>query len=219
MMQRKDQVIGIIGAGKLGVTLGNLALNAGYIVYISSSKPVADIKLTVETLVPGATASTNSEIASVADIVILALPLSKYVELEPAMFANKIMIDAMNYWWEVDGVTNIYSDAKESSSEKVARYFADSKVIKAFNHISYHNLADYANQQTSENQIAVLFATDEAETIKIIEQIIRDFGFTPQYIGPLRNGRILETGEPLFGASMSRAEIEPLVEASLRKYE
>lgn len=217
-MKAKQQVIGIIGAGKLGITLGNLAINAGYIVYISSSKPVADIKLTVETLVPGATAATNAQIADVADIVILALPLSKYTELDSTLFANKIMIDAMNYWWEVDGVTNIYSDAKESSSEKVARYFADSKVIKAFNHISYHNLADYANQQSSENQIAVLFATDKAETIKVIEQIIRDFGFISQYIGPLRNGRILETGEPLFGASMSRAEIQPLVAASLRKY-
>lgn len=207
--------LGIVGAGKLGVTLGNLALSAGYDVYISSSKQVAAIKLIIDTLVPGAVAATNAQIGEIADVIILALPLSKYVNILPETFKDKLLLDAMNYWWEVDGLDNVYSDAKESSSEKVAAYFKNSKVMKAFNHISYHNLADYANQTSEEDRITVLFAGDFPEEVANVTNIINDFGFTPKYIGALKNGRILETGEPLFGASLSLAEIMVLVEESL----
>lgn len=211
-----NKTIGFIGAGKLAVTLGNLAIEAGYDVLISSSRTVEEIKLTVETLVPGAVAATNNEVAKEADVVILALPLSKYQELDRHMFNGKLVFDAMNYWWEVDGLTNIYSDENESSSEKVAAYFTGSKVVKAFNHISYHNLADYADQSSKEHQIAVLFSTNHKEKIIEVETIINDFGFTAKYIGELANGRILETGYPLFGASMRLDKIMPLVDESLK---
>lgn len=210
--------IGIVGAGKLGIVLGNLALKAGYSVYISSSRSVEEIQLTIDILVPGAIATTNEVINDVADVIILALPLGKYQSLDPHLFEGKTLLDAMNYWWEVDGVPNVYSDANLSSSERVALHFSKSKVVKAFNHIGYHNLADYANQSVQDSRKVVLFSTNHEEIINVVEDIISDFGFTPLFLGPLSNGRILEAGEPLFGATLGLEEITPLVEKALKKH-
>lgn len=216
-MKTNNLTIGIIGAGKLGIVLGNLAVNAGYKVYLSTSRPKEEIQLIIDILVPGGVAATNREISEVADVIILALPLGKYTTLDSNMFAGKIVLDAMNYWWEVDGVPNLYSDETLSSSERVALHFNKSKVVKAFNHIGYHNLADYAKQSSNDNRKAVLYATDYQEIRDIIENIISDFGFTPLSIGQLKNGKILETGEPLFGATLAVEEIVPIVKKALNK--
>lgn len=210
-------VIGIIGAGKLGITLGNLAVGGGYATYISASGSVEKIQMTIDILVPGAIASTNQEISEVADIIILALPLSKYKTLKPELFKDKIMIDAMNYWWEVDGTSQVYTDAELSSSERVQDYFAQSKVVKAFNHIGYHNLADDARQDSKANRKVVLVAGNDEKAVKEVEAVVDQFGFEALSIGQLKNGRILEPGSPLFGASLGMDDIQPVVKDSIEK--
>jgi hypothetical protein len=54
--------------------------------------------------------------------------------------AGKIVVDAMNYWPPIDGVQEMFDDDRYGSSEIVARRLAGSTVVKAFNHIGYHEL-------------------------------------------------------------------------------
>jgi predicted dinucleotide-binding enzyme len=208
--------IGIIGAGKLGTVLGNLAIQAGYSVYISGSGGVEKIELTIEILVPGAIPTTTEELTKHADVIILALPLSKYQQINPRTLEGKLLIDAMNYWWETDGKDEVYSDETKSSSERVQDYFSKSKVVKAFNHVGYHALVDDARIGTKENRKAVLIAGDDEATLEVVAKIVDDFGFTPLSAGALKNGVILEPTWKLFGACLSLEESRKIMEESLK---
>lgn len=109
--------VGILGAGKVGIVLAQLALKAGYHVRISGSGSVEKIAMTIETLVPGATPATNQGVVSKSDLIILAIPLSRYKNIKSKLLKGKLVIDAMNYWWETDGIREEVLDPSSTSSE------------------------------------------------------------------------------------------------------
>lgn len=197
-------LIGIIGAGKLGITLAQLADKAGYPVLIANSRDPESIAFTLDILAPAAQPIKIAELLAQAEIIVLALPLGKYRQLPAEAFKEKIVIDAMNYWWEVDGKETTYSDQSASSSERVQSYFTQSKVIKAFNHMGYHDLTDEAVFDTEKKRKVIAYAGENSAALEKVRQLIQDLGFDPFYLGSLATGRVLEPGTPLFGANLSR---------------
>lgn len=204
--------LGILGAGKLGIVLAQLAVKAGYSVSIAGSGNPSKIALAVSVLVPGAAAFSKEEVAQAADIVILALPLGKYKAIPKAALAGKLVIDAMNYWWEVDGDQPELTDPAVSSSEVVQEYLSDSRVVKAFSHIGYHDLYDETRPAGAVGRKAIAFAANAQNDIAPVQQLIDDLGFDPVYIGELSKGKKLQPGNPLFGAHVDQAAIRAMLE-------
>lgn len=207
------KAIGIIGAGKLGIVLSQLALKAGYDVYVSGSGEPKKIALSVEVLAPGAVAATSREAAERADVAILAFPLSKYRQIPKDELAGKLVIDATNHWWEVDGPRDDFLHPDESSSEAVQEFLSDSKVVKAFNHMGYHDLHDEAKPAGSGGRKAIAVAGDDEGAVKVVSHIVDRLGFDPLYIGGLNEGRKLEPGGPVFGANVEAPELANLLGA------
>ncbi len=212
MCQLTKTTIGILGAGKLGTVLARLGVAAGYEVLIASSGSVEKISLTIEVLALGAQAMNAQEVAEKADIVVLALPLGKYQTIPKAALKGKIVIDAMNYWWEVDGKENTISDFHVSSSEVVQNFLKESTVVKAFNHMGYHDLEDETRAAGEPDRKAIAYATDNDSAGNTVAQIIDNLGFDPLFIGPLKNGIILEPGSPLFGADLTKEELQNAIQ-------
>ena len=184
--------VGIVGAGKLGMTLARAAVAAGYEVAVANSGPAERIALVVDVLAPGAVASTVEDIAETADVIVLAIPAHRFRELPSDLFDSKILVDAMNYWPEIDGEDPELATADGGSSVVVQAHFPGARVVKSLNQLGYDELDYYSRAPGAPDRIAVAAVGDDRLAVRIVMCVIDRLGFDPVDGGPLANGKPLE---------------------------
>jgi predicted dinucleotide-binding enzyme len=203
--ENDDRRLGIVGAGKFGTTLARAAVAAGYDVAISGSGPADTIALTVEILAPGARAASTDDVVGHADVIVLAVPTHRFRELQPDLFAGKVLIDATNYWPPVDGDDPELADAPEGTSTIVQQHFLSARLVKSLNQLGYHQLEENQQPQGAPNRIAIAAAGDDQLAVRTVMRLLDHLGFDPVDAGPLKNGLALEPdGSPI--ATTSNAE-------------
>ena len=205
----QTHTVGVLGAGHVGPVIARLAIKAGYPVTIATSGDPEDIALITEIVIPGAKPRWAGDAVAGADIVVLAIPLHDFLQMDPALLDGKLVIDAMNYWPASDGVLEAFEDG--GSSEIVARRLPGSTVVKALNHIGYHELEDRARPPGAQDRRAAGVAGDDAAAAATIAAVIDRIGYDPVRLPTLRAGRALQPGGPVFGAVLARADFERAV--------
>lgn len=203
--------LAVLGAGHLGPVVARLAIKAGYPVSIAASGDPADIALITELIIPGAEPRWASDAAADADIVVLAMPLHRFLDVGPGLLSGKLVVDAMNYWPASDGVLAAFDEG--ASSELVARRLAGTTVVKALNHIGYHELEDRARPEGAPDRKAAGVAGDDPAAVDAIAGLVGRIGYDPVRLESLRAGRVLQPGGPVFGAVLDRADFERAIEA------
>jgi 8-hydroxy-5-deazaflavin:NADPH oxidoreductase len=201
--------LAVLGAGHVGPVIARLAIKAGYQVAIATSGDPEDIALITELVIPGAQPRWASDAVADADIVVLAMPLHRFLDVAPAPLSGKLVVDAMNYWPASDGVLSAFEDG--GSSEIVARRLAGSTVVKALNHIGYHELEDRARPAGAPDRRAAGVASDNPAAAAVIARLIDRIGYDPVRLDSLRAGRVLQPGGPVFGIVLPRPEFEQAV--------
>ena len=201
--------LAVLGAGHVGPVIARLAVKAGYPVDIATSGDPDDLALIAELLIPGAEPRWASDAVADADVVVLAIPLHRFGDLSPALLAGKIVIDAMNYWPASDGALSAFADG--ASSEIVAGRLPGSTVIKALNHIGYHDLEDQTRPAFAPDRRAAGVAGDDPAAVTAIAGFVDRLGYHPVRLESLRAGRILQPGGPVFGVTLTRPEFEQAI--------
>src|SRR5207247_1852937 len=108
---------------------------------------------------------------------------------------GKLVVDAMNYWPASDGVLKPFTGG--GSSEVVARRLDGSAVVKALNHIGYHELEDRARPAGAPDRRAAGVAGDAGDdpaAVAAIVGLVDRMGYDPVRFESLRAGRVLEPG-------------------------
>ena len=63
--------------------------------------------------------------------------MHRFRDLPSDLFAGKILVDAMNYWEEIDGVDEELATAPMGTSVVVQQQFPSARVVKSLNHLGY----------------------------------------------------------------------------------
>ena len=206
-----DRRLGIVGAGKVGTTIARAAIAAGYDVAISGSGPAERIELIVDVLAPGARAVTTAEVVSHADLIVMAVPMHRFRELPQDLFAGKILVDAMNYWEDIDGIDEELATAPMGTSIVVQRHFASARLVKSLNHLGYFELEEGRRPRGAPGRIALAAAGDDRAAVAAVMQLIDRLGFDAVDAGPLEAGLALGPDGPVFGVAHSAAELSELL--------
>jgi len=206
--------LAVLGAGHVGPVIARLAIKAGYPVAIATSGDPEDIALITELVIPGAQPRWAADAVADAGIVVLAIPLHRFLDLDPGLLNGKIVVDAMNYWPASDGVLKPFTGG--ASSEVVAGRLAGSTVVKALNHIGYHELEDRARPAGAPDRRAAGVAGDDPGAVATIGRLVDRMGYDPIRFENLRAGRVLQPGGPVFGAVLTPPEFERAVRDDAR---
>ena len=178
--------IAIIGAGRVGSTLGRGLALAAHTVHYALRDPAAPVP---ERLVhDGASAGSTAEVVAAAEVVLLATP---WAAAESALaaagdFAGKPLLDATNPIGPGFALTHGHDD---SGAEQVQRWAPSARVVKVFNTTGMENMAA---PRYDDGASVMLASGDDAEAVAVAVQLAADLGFDAHAFGDLSSARYLE---------------------------
>ncbi|WP_375399963.1 NADPH-dependent F420 reductase [uncultured Amnibacterium sp.] len=207
--------VAVLGVGRVGSTIARLLVAAGCEVTVAASGDPERIELLTQIIVPGARADWAADAVRDADLVVLAVPLHRFTSVDPAMLAGHVVVDVMNYWAPIDGVQALFEDTDRGSSETVQAHLPGAVVVKAFNHIGYHELEEHGSPAGDPDRQALGVAGDDANAVQTVAALIDAFGYDAVRFDSLAAGRAFQPGFPVFGARLDRRAFAATIDGAL----
>lgn len=194
----KPLKIGIVGAGKIGGSVGVLWAKAGHEVFFSSRNPEQLGDLVSQA---GATArvGTPAEAAAFGEVVFVAVPYHAMpkvgAQLSPLM-QGKVVIDCGNPYPIRDG--DMANDAlARGTGVTSAEFFPGVRLIRAYNSISHKSILTQAHREGE--LFAISMAGDDAEAVATASKLILESGFDPVLVGPLTSAKRFDNRSTMYG--------------------
>jgi hypothetical protein len=202
-----DLRLGVVGAGKIGTAIARAAVAGGYDVAISGSGDVERIELIVEVLAPGAHPATTDGVVHHAELIVLAVPMHRFRDLPSDLFDGKILVDAMNYWEEIDGIEGDLATAPMGTSLVVQQHFPMARVVKSLNHLGYFKFDQGRRPPGAPDRLAMAAAGNDPNAVAAVMRLIDRLGFDAVDAGSLNSGVALQPGGPVFGIGHNANEL------------
>lgn len=198
--------IGIIGAGRIGGTLGELWVKAGHQVLLSSRHPER-LQALAKRLGPRAQAGFPREAAAFGEVVLISVPYGALPQVgkDYARELNgKIVLDTGNPFPGRDGEMAVPAREKGTGVAS-AEFLPGVLLVRAFNTIPHYELSSQAHPRG--DKVAVPLAADDQRALTVAARLVVDAGFEPVVVGPLSRARKFDVGTPVFGRALTAGEL------------
>jgi len=191
--------VGLIGSGRIGSTVGRLAVAAGHDVVLSNSRGPQTLRELVAELGPRARAATCVEAAEAGDIVLVSVPVKAYQKLSGAPLAGKAVMDTGNYYPARDGQIPELDAGALIDSEYLLRQLPGAEVVKVFNNIFFRHLQNLARPAGAADRSYLPIAGGDAAAKAAVTGFLDSIGYGAVDVGSLADGWRQEPGTPVYG--------------------
>ena len=183
--------IAILGAGRVGGTLGPRWAKKGHRIMYGVPDPAEEVVRGVlgQCGARGSAVAVR-DAAAASQVILLAIPwdVTRQVLRSIEPLEGKILIDCINP--VKPDFSGLDPEAVPSAAERIASWAPGAKVVKAFNTISD---ATMANPRYGDQQAAMFYCGDDDQAKSVVRQLTEDLELEPIDSGPMKNAGHLES--------------------------
>ena len=184
--------VGILGSGLMGGKLGTIFARAGHEVVFSYARSEQKLKQLARESKGQAWAGTPQEAAQEANAVLLAVHWSRMADVlkQAGDLSGKVIVtcslpmDAEN--------TKLIVANTSSGAEQVAKMIPKAHVVSAFNTVPSEVLFGVYEAKRQASRPSLVYCGDDESAKHVTAGLVRDVGFDPVDVGPLRIARYTE---------------------------
>jgi predicted dinucleotide-binding enzyme len=184
--------VGILGSGLMGAKLGTIFARAGHEVVFSYARSEQKLKRLAREAGAKARAGTPREAAEHAEAVLLAVHWSRVGEVlkQAGDLTGKVVVtcslpmDAEN--------TKLIVGGGSSGAEELHKKIPKARVVGAFNTVPSEVLFGVFEAKRKTRRPSMVYCGDDESAKAVAAKLIRDAGFEPVDVGPLRIARYTE---------------------------
>ena len=197
--------IAILGAGKVGTTLGEGWVRAGHEVIYGSRNP--------EKATGGQRFAAPKDAVAQSEVVVLTAPWAAVESILQSVgdFGGRPLIDATN---PIGPGLSLLVGTTDSGAETVQRWAPTAKVVKAFNTTGVENMAD---PKYPTGRAVMFVCADDVQAKEAATTLASDLGFEGLAMGPLRQARLLEPLAALWISTAGQLKTRGLAFGLLRR--
>ena len=211
--------IGILGSGLMGGKLGTLFARAGHDVVFSYSRDEKKLQRLARDAGQHARSGTPGEAARDAQVLLLAVHWSRVDDVlkRSGDLSGRIIVSCSMPMNSDDTVLVVAHTS--SGAEELAKKLPGAHVVSAFNTVPSEALFSVAEGTSRKKRPSLVYCGDDAGAKKTVAGLIRDAGFEPVDVGPLRNARYTEPFTMLIAYLAYETERGPALAYRFERFE
>jgi len=190
--------IGVIGAGNVGGTLGEVWWKAGHQLMFADRDP-AQAKAQAERMA-GAQTGTPEQVIAWADVIFIGIPFGAWPDVARQYgqaLRGKLVFEPTNPTASRDGAMGTAAREK-GSGNTIVEMLPGVRIVRGFNTFSHMAMGQEANRPGE--KVGVPLCATDPEAMAIGVRLVRDAGFEPVEVpGGMAAANRFELGGPAAG--------------------